>query len=117
MLVKVPMQAAVLDAGRLSPGRRIGELLYTNEPQEIEFSSAESGIRNIELLSSSGIPETGVILLDGNPVPWNSPLAGRPDVYTGAINLAGAHRLRFRHSQEAPPLLLRIRGSLFWVSV
>jgi hypothetical protein len=56
--------------------------------------------------------ETGVIL-DGNPVPWNS-LAGRPDVYTGAINLGRALIVCAFDILRKAHLAIMIRALFFW---
>jgi Bacterial alpha-L-rhamnosidase 6 hairpin glycosidase domain/Bacterial alpha-L-rhamnosidase C-terminal domain len=97
MLVKVPVKATVLDAGRLSAGRRIGELSHDKETQEVDFSSNATVKPAIEVLSTSGMPDAGQILIDGNPIQWNSPTPNRPDVYTGEISLGiGAHRISFQ---------------------
>jgi alpha-L-rhamnosidase len=96
MLELAPVETVVLDAGRLSPGMRIGELQPGRPQQEVRFSSSERGTRRIEVLCSRGLPEEGEISIDGSPVTWSGPSAARPDVCSGDLNLnSGEHRLSF----------------------
>ena len=99
LLVDVPVEAAVLDTGHLSPDRRIGELQPGIPTQEFHFSSGDRISLKVEVLSTTGLPVTGDSFIDGSPFQWNAPSPARPDVYIAEASIGrGDHTLRFTNT-------------------
>lgn len=101
-LEQVLVETNVIDAGLLSPGRAISELVPpVSSPYTLTFTAQNDTPYTIEIISTSGYPPTNTVLLDSNPLFWNKAQKLRPDVYVVTTTLSyGAHELSF---QDIPP--------------
>jgi alpha-L-rhamnosidase len=93
-LENVPMPVTVFDAGSLSPGFLIGELVSpVTDPYILRFSNTQTLDWVVETLSAQ-TPEAGRFQVDGQNLGWVAAGPARPDVFRAAIRLnAGEHRL------------------------
>jgi alpha-L-rhamnosidase len=93
-LENVPAPVNVLDAGLLSPGFLIGELVPpVTDPYILRFSTAQTLDWIIETLSAQA-PEAGLFQVDGQNLIWAAAGVARPDVYRATIRLSASnHRL------------------------
>lgn len=98
--VHTPVPLAVLQTGALSPGFRLGELPPgLTQAYNLPFRADLPTDFTIETLSENDAPPPGLILLDGNPLPWLAAGPTRPDTYRATLNLApGSHLLTFNPS-------------------
>ncbi len=87
----------VHDAGLISPGRLIGELVPPiSDPYPLPFSAQAATPFTIEIVSPLGPPATGSVRLDGKTLTWTAAGGPRPGVYVADRFLtAGKHQLLF----------------------
>lgn len=95
LLVDVPFTPTVLDAGFLSPGYALGELVPpTADPYAYTFDVLNATTFTVVALAGSADSLRPRVLLDGHSVAWGNDLGGHPDVYAAAEALqAGQHTL------------------------
>ena len=95
--VSQPVSVTVMEAGLLSPGFTVGELLPEMGPTyHLPFQVHTAHDLTIETLSPAGAPAADFILIDDAQIAWQAAGAARPDVYTAAVPLSsGAHQLNF----------------------
>jgi alpha-L-rhamnosidase len=95
-LVTETMTTTVVDAGLLSPGREIVELVPpVPDPYRIVFQVTDGTTFTLETLSGENPPLTGTVWLDKGDLEWFTTGEDRPDVYTASVNLApGKHEVR-----------------------
>ncbi len=107
-LVDLPRSATVIDAGQLSPGYLVGEIIPPfPDPFDIEFSNLVPAIFTIRALAIPG-ETAAVIRLDGATLTWDAVDPDRPDLYAAEVPLSqGNHSLSF---EGIPP-----RGMTFGV--
>jgi alpha-L-rhamnosidase len=93
-LENIAVPIAIHDAGLLSPGFLVGELVPPlTTPFVLQFSTAQTLGWVIETLSAQA-PEIGLFKLDGQDLDWAAAGSARPDVYYASTQLnAGDHRL------------------------
>lgn len=115
-LENVPMPAAVQDAGLLSPGFLVGEVLPSADDRYTLYFSTQQGRELILETLSSGPPDVEAFKVDGEHLTWQPAGATRPDVYRAITPIgSGAHRLVIKNipaqgvtfSVSAPGVLFR----------
>ncbi len=96
-LERVPIQAKAIDAGLLSPGRNLAELVPPlPNPYSLSFTALQNTSFNIETLYTPDTPISSSIRLDGQVLNWMPAGHLRPDVYQASSPvLSGAHQLTF----------------------
>jgi alpha-L-rhamnosidase len=97
LLTNVPFTPTVIDAGVLSPGRAVGELVPpVSDPYTFTFEALESTEFVVETLTGAETSPSGRILLDDDDLNWSESGARRPDVTVGAATIeTGTHTLSF----------------------
>ena len=96
-LDNVPITPTVIDAGLLSPGRVVGELVPPVPDAYIfAFNALSTTMLTVEVLSESGASPSNVVWLDDDKLVWEEGGAYRPDVYVASTSIPpGAHTLSF----------------------
>ena len=93
-LENVSFVPALLDAGLLSPGWRVGEVL--SGTSSLTFSVTASLPFTVEMLAEPDVPPTYTVHLDGSSLSWMPVSSSRPDVLAASRNLVpGVHTLSF----------------------
>lgn len=83
-----------LDAGLLSPGWHIGEVL--SGTSSLTLSVTASLHFTVEMLAEPDVPLTSTVRLDGSPLSWRPVSSSRPDVLAASRDIApGIHTLTF----------------------
>ena len=99
LLDNVPITPTVRDAGLLSPGRAMGELVPpTTDPYSYAFDVQRSTAFTVEMLFTPESPPSTTVRLDGKGLVWRKGGAYRPDVCAARTPVApGPHTLSFRN--------------------
>jgi alpha-L-rhamnosidase len=97
LLADAPVTATVIDAGALSPGRAVAELMPSvPDPFHLGFEALDSTALTVEMLSGLETVSTDAVQLDGAPLIWSQAGTHRPDVSLAVTQIApGAHSLTF----------------------
>jgi len=97
LLDSVPITPVVIDAGLLSPGRAIGELVPPVPDHHLfSFDASNPTVFTVEMLSESATSLSNMVRLDGRKLAWEEGGSRRPDVYVASTNIAsGTHTLSF----------------------
>jgi len=100
-LINKPIPSSIIDAGLLSPGFAIGELVPPiSDPYTLTLRVTNPGTIIIETLSED-TPLYEAIQFDGGNLSWQQLGDNRPDVYQSIINAAaGDHYFTF---SDIPP--------------
>ncbi|MCX7682119.1 MAG: alpha-L-rhamnosidase [Anaerolineae bacterium] len=94
LLENTPFIPTLLDAGLLSPGRRIGEVPAGTS--SLTFSVAAPLHFTVEMLADPDAPPTTTLLLDGSSLLWTPVSLSRPDTLAAHRDLGpGVHTLSF----------------------
>jgi len=94
ILEDVPLIPTPVDAGRLSPGWRIGEV--SSGTITITFVLTAPLRFSVEMLAEPAASPTDTVRLDGAPLSWMPAPPDRPDVLVASRDLApGFHSLSF----------------------
>jgi alpha-L-rhamnosidase len=95
-LVNVPITPTVADAGLISPGQRIGEIIPpTMDPYQLDFSTTKPTTFTISTLFTS-TSQASTIQLDGADLPWQQLTDLHPDIYSSSVVVdQGQHTLSF----------------------
>jgi len=89
-----PFIPTLIDAGLLSPGWRVGEVL--SETSSFTFVLTTPLRFSVEMLAEPDAPPTSTVRLDGVPLSWMPAPPDRPNVLVASRDLApGAHSLSF----------------------
>lgn len=90
----VPFIPTLMDAGLLSPGWRIGEVL--SGTSSFTFVLTTPLRFSVEMLAEPDAPPTDTVRLDGTPLSWAPATPDRPDVLVASHDLSpGSHSLFF----------------------
>jgi alpha-L-rhamnosidase len=95
LLENVPITPTVTDAGLLSPGRELGELLPSVSSSYVfTFTVVTPTLFTVETLSETGLSLAGLVWLDGGQLAWEETGADRPDAYLASKPVVpGSHTL------------------------
>jgi len=95
LLANVPFTHTVIDAGLLSPGHAVGELVAP-DPYTFTFEALELAEFVVETLTGTETSPSRFVLLDNNGLGWEEADAHRPDVYIASVMIeTGTHTLSF----------------------
>jgi len=97
LLSQVPIPATVHDAGVLSPGSLVGELLPSmSTPYTIPFTATSSTELNLKVLWQHGVSPSDMVRLDNAALDWQISDELHPSIYNVSQSIeSGSHMLTF----------------------